>query len=56
MLYNNHDEDVGLVYMETVPWFLRLYLHTLKIEFFKTDGSAENGTTLPPGRSVLSFQ
>ncbi len=55
LLYNNHNEDVGVVYMETIPWFLRLYLHTLKIEFFKTDGSAGNGTTLPPGGRACSF-
>ncbi|XP_022082353.1 GPI transamidase component PIG-T-like [Acanthaster planci] len=32
-LFNSHaTEALRVIYMETVPWFIRLYLHTLKIE------------------------
>ncbi|XP_033626120.1 GPI transamidase component PIG-T-like [Asterias rubens] len=32
-LLNNHPtESLRVVYMEKVPWFIRLYLHTLKVE------------------------
>lgn len=29
---NHHDEPVQIVYMEYLPWFTRVYLHTLKAE------------------------
>lgn len=29
---NNLDKDVNVIYFETLPWYLRFYLHTLKIE------------------------
>lgn len=42
---------MNVVYMETVPWFFRVYFHTLKVEFFTSDDVAENGTALKPRKS-----
>lgn len=30
-IYNNMDHPVEIVYLETIPWILKLYLHTLKV-------------------------
>ncbi len=46
VITNSYHEEVTVVYMETVPWFLRVYFHTLKVEAFV--GTAENSTTLKP--------
>ncbi|UXI21975.1 SH3 domain-containing kinase-binding protein 1 [Sarcoptes scabiei] len=32
MIENSLSNDVECIYLETIPWFLRIYLHTLKIE------------------------
>ena len=53
ILYNRHPEkDLIVVVMETVPWFLRVYLHTLSIESFLSDDVAENGTTVKPSELI----
>ncbi|KAJ8303420.1 hypothetical protein KUTeg_019816 [Tegillarca granosa] len=31
-IYNDLDENLTLIYMDTIPWFLRVYFNTLKIE------------------------
>ncbi|PIK54259.1 putative GPI transamidase component PIG-T-like [Apostichopus japonicus] len=42
MIYNNDISNaVDVVYMETLPWYVRLYLHTMKIK-------TENGTDVKP--------
>lgn len=44
MMYNNHKtKTVDVVYMETLPWYVRLYLHTMQL---RTD----NGTEVEPGK------
>ena len=30
-IFNNHDKPIEIVYMDTIPWYLRIYLHTLQI-------------------------
>ena len=55
ILYNRHPEkDLVVVVMETVPWFLRVYLHTLSIESFLSDDVAENGTVVKPSELIQS--
>ena len=39
-LRNNGREDINIVYMDIIPWYLRVYLHTLTI--------TSNGETLTP--------
>lgn len=39
---NQYDEDVKIVYTEYIPWFFRLYLHTLKIQ--------SNGENIKPAK------
>ena len=29
---NNNSEDVESIYLDTLPWYLKLYLHTFTIE------------------------
>jgi len=31
-IVNNHDSDLRLVYLETVPWYFRVFFHTLDIQ------------------------
>lgn len=35
---NNNDEPVKFVYFESTPWFMRLYLHTLKLTLKNSTG------------------
>lgn len=43
MIYNNDISNaVDVVYMETLPWYVRLYLHTMKIK-------TEKGMDVKPG-------
>ena len=30
-IYNHDNKDITILYMEVVPWYFRLYLHTFKI-------------------------
>lgn len=51
LIYNNHkSKDMTVTYMEVVPWFLRVYYHTLKVETFQsgTTHVGVNGTTSRP--------
>ena len=51
LLHNNHPtQDLLVVYMEVIPWFLRVYLHTLTIETFTAEMKhiGINGTALQP--------
>ncbi|KAG0048704.1 hypothetical protein BGZ83_006392 [Gryganskiella cystojenkinii] len=43
---NNNSEDVESIYLDTLPWYLKLYLHTFKIEL--------NGTPLENQRDLVS--
>ena len=52
LIYNHHPKkQLPIVYMDVVPWFLRMFYHTLTVETF--DASQQyilgNGTTLTPG-------
>ena len=38
MFTNNNDEPVKFVYFESTPWFMRLYLHTLKLTLKNSTG------------------
>jgi len=31
-IHNNNSEDVESVYLDTLPWYLKLYLHTFTME------------------------
>ncbi len=48
LLYNNHEEDLVVTYLDMFPWFLRTYFHSLQIEYFKTLTGGENGTKIKP--------
>ena len=53
-IYNNHPKKrMTIAYLETVPWFLRVYYHTLVVESFgseETTGNiAGNGSVIKPG-------
>jgi len=37
LIHNNHPtSDIVIVYQDVVPWYLRVYFHTLKIETFSS--------------------
>lgn len=38
-IHNSEDHDVSLVYFESLPWFMRIYLHTLEVS---GNGTIEN--------------
>lgn len=38
-LHNPKDEDLSVVYFESLPWFMRIYLHTLQVS---GNGTIEN--------------
>lgn len=42
-LQNRHDAPVPIVYYDSIPWFLKLYLHTLDIQVVGDDGNAQHG-------------
>lgn len=42
---NNAEEKVQIVYTDYIPWYLRVYLHTLSIE-------SDDGSTLKPSKVV----
>ncbi|KAM6520401.1 Subunit of the glycosylphosphatidylinositol transamidase complex-like protein [Fusarium solani] len=44
ILSNPSDTDVEFVYMESLPWFMRIYLHTLSARI--ADSPAENSTDI----------
>lgn len=31
-IYNNHFSDLNVIFLENIPWFVPMYLHTLKIK------------------------
>ena len=31
-IFNNDDKPIQIVYMDTIPWYLRIYVHTLQIK------------------------
>jgi phosphatidylinositol glycan class T len=43
-IYNNMDHAVEIVYLETIPWILKLYLHTLKV--------VQNGLDITNDKSI----
>lgn len=70
-LHNPQDKDVSLVYFESLPWFMRIYLHTLQVsgngtienQFFKPaidrtrPTHLELALTIPAGQSLtLTYQ
>lgn len=32
LIYNTLQEDIPIIFMEVIPWYLRIFIHTLKIE------------------------
>ncbi|KAF7560157.1 hypothetical protein G7046_g3988 [Stylonectria norvegica] len=46
ILRNPSDTDVEFVYMESLPWFMRVYLHTLSARIPSTATSADNSTDI----------
>jgi len=37
LIHNNHPtSDIIIVYQDVIPWYLRVYFHTLKIETFSS--------------------
>ncbi|KAH6886280.1 GPI transamidase component PIG-T [Thelonectria olida] len=45
ILSNPSDTDVEFVYMESLPWFMRIYLHTLSTRI-SSSASADNSTDI----------
>lgn len=37
-IHNNNEQDIEAIYLDTLPWYLKLYLHTFSIQL--------NGKTL----------
>ena len=31
-IYNNHNKPIEIVYLDIIPWYLRMYIHTLQIK------------------------
>ncbi|KAJ1557867.1 hypothetical protein HK405_014972, partial [Cladochytrium tenue] len=57
-IYNYGDATVTVAYLEAVPWFLRLYLHTLSIEteaLDRKDGNATRSSSMP-ATSLVSLR
>ncbi|KIK70817.1 hypothetical protein GYMLUDRAFT_32877 [Collybiopsis luxurians FD-317 M1] len=68
---NNQDEQLQLLYLETMPWIIQFYLHTARVDSEHRDNSISNiSYVLPvpharpatfesvltlPGRSTLTF-
>ena len=51
LLYNHHPkENIVVNYLDVVPWYCRIYLHTLKIESFEggIPDITSNGTVKKP--------
>lgn len=51
LIYNNHPtSDIIISYLEVIPWFIRAYFHTLKLEYFPSlpSDSSLKGITLKP--------
>ncbi len=46
---NRSDREVGIVYLETLPWYLRVYFHTLSVRV------EDSGEELEPLRSLFSL-
>ena len=43
---NNAEEDVQIIYTDNIPWYLRMYLHTLSLK-------SSTGTTIKPSKVRL---
>lgn len=52
MIYNEADFPLTTIVMETFPWYLRIFLQSLKIETFPISSSVvgKSGQVLKPGK------
>ena len=56
LIYNNHPtQEITVTYMELIPWFIRMYLHTLKIEHFSSQSgkASDKGIPIKPCMLIL---
>jgi uncharacterized membrane protein YadS len=57
-IHNNHPkQDIVVAYQELVPWFMRVFLHTLKIETFSSLPSRIDlaGKPLKPSKFIMDI-
>ncbi|XP_074644779.1 GPI-anchor transamidase component PIGT-like isoform X2 [Tubulanus polymorphus] len=49
-IYNNNDQELSIIYMESAPWYIQVFLHTMKIE---SNGQIINATRIhyEPGQT-----
>lgn len=47
-IHNNAEEDVQIIYTDYIPWYLRMYVHTLSIE-------TNEGVTVKPSKVINSI-
>jgi hypothetical protein len=52
---NNRGGDISTRYLETLPWFVQLYLHTLRIECNGTSRGAIHGFCSHDGTCAEGF-
>ena len=52
LIYNFQSTPLNVIYLDTLPWFLRLYIHSLKLEMFHvSDISFQTGNSVIPGNN-----
>ena len=48
LIHNNHrTSDIVIAYQDVIPWYLRVYFHTMKMETFSSVPQRINAVGLP---------